>query len=128
MEVADERSPCSWPPVGRRHDEVDRLRVSARFVDEQRYFDDRCVGAAFTHLVVGTYGYPGWTVVETFVRALARLQERAGEHAVPPGGDLLREPSWAYDIMPDDIEPAAVLGGAAAIEAVGRRHLLVGEA
>jgi hypothetical protein len=95
-------------------DEVDRLRVSERFVDESAYFDERCAGQAFTHMVVGTYGYPGWTVVETFTRALARLGA--------PERELLREPSWAYDILPRAHDYVAIAGSRAA----ARRHLLAG--
>ena len=82
-------------------DDVQADLASPAFVDEHRYFDDRCERAAFPHLVVGTHGYPGWMVVEYFARALAELSDRAGEQAGEQA-ELLHEGSWRYDILPPD--------------------------
>ncbi|MCA9699022.1 MAG: hypothetical protein KC431_15970 [Myxococcales bacterium] len=100
-------------------EDVQRTMLSPRFVDEGRYFDPRCARAAFPHLVVGTYGYPGWKVVEAFVAALGILE---CSEAVPAGTALTHEASWAYDILPPEHDYAATVAEAQRFHRTQRRR------
>ncbi|MCA9693808.1 MAG: hypothetical protein KC636_29750 [Myxococcales bacterium] len=98
-----------------------RRILSERFVDEHLYVDERNGRAAFPHVVVGTYGYPGWTVVAKFAEAHAALEaQRGGGRDVP--ALLLRERSWSYDILPADHDYEALLVAAASFHEPQRRR------
>ncbi len=86
---------------------------------QPEYFDDRCAREAFAHLVVGTHGYPGWVVVGKFGLAL-RARARLGEPA--PRTELLREPSWSVDILPEDQGYEAIVGAARRFDEQQRRR------
>ncbi|GEM_PF-6700867 len=103
--------------------------LSEVFVDQARYFDPRCNRDAFPHIVMGTFGYPGWVVVTKFAAALQELRELPDQSPDRSSTDagrrlLLNESSWNCDILPADHPYEQIVATAARFHDRQRRRAL----